>query len=131
MSMQFEAKEKGFVTHLSYGDLHVSGDEEHGFRPFQLLVSSIAVCSGGVLRKVLDKMRMPCTDMKVTADVERNEAEANRVEKIHLHFIITGDHLKEEKVQKAIDAASKNCPMVQSVKGSIVVTESFELITQN
>ncbi|WP_289138168.1 OsmC family protein [uncultured Brevibacillus sp.] len=126
--MQFEAKEKGFVTHLSYGDLHVSGDEEYGFRPFQLLVSSIAVCSGGVLRKVLDKMRMPCTDMKVTAEVERNKAEANRVEKIHLHFIITGENLKEEKVRKAIEAASRNCPIVQSVKGSIVVTESFELV---
>ncbi|KMZ43792.1 MULTISPECIES: OsmC family protein [Bacillales] len=127
--MEFQAKENGFVTQLSYGELHVSGDEQYGFRPYQLLVSSIAVCSGGVLRKVLDKMRMPCTDMKVTADVQRNEAEANRVEKIHLHFIISGENMKEEKVQKAIEAASKNCPMVQSVKGSIVVTESFELVS--
>lgn len=126
--MQFEAKENGFVTHLSYGDLHVSGDEQYGFRPFQLMVSSIAVCSGGVLRKVLDKMRMPCTDMKVTADVVRNEEKANRIEKIHLHFIIRGENLQEAKVKKAIEASRKNCPMVQSVQDSIEITESFELV---
>lgn len=127
--MQFEAKENGFVTRLSYGDLHVSGDEQYGFRPYQLLVSSIAVCSGGVLRKVLDKMRMPCTDMTVTAEVERNEEKANRVEKIHLHFVITGENLQEEKVKKAIEASRKNCPMVQSVQDSIEITETFELVS--
>lgn len=128
--MQFEAKENGFVTHLSYGDLHVSGDEQYGFRPFQLMVSSIAVCSSGVLRKVLDKMRMPCSDMKVTAEVVRNEEKANRLEKIHLHFIISGENLQEEKVKKAIEASRKNCPMVQSVQDSIEITESFELVSE-
>lgn len=127
--MQFEAKENGFVTHLSYGDLHVSGDEQYGFRPFQLMVSSIAVCSGGVLRKVLDKMRMPCSYMKVTAEVVRNEEKANRIEKIHLRFIISGENLQEEKVKKAIEASRKNCPMVQSVQDSIEITESFELVS--
>ena len=127
--MKFEAKENGFVTHLSYGDLHVSGDEQYGFRPYQLLVSSVAVCSGGVLRKVLDKMRMPCADMQITADVVRNEKKANRVEKIHLHFVITGENLREEKVQKAIEASRKNCPIVQSVQDSIEITETFELVS--
>ncbi|MEJ8544297.1 OsmC family protein [Brevibacillus borstelensis] len=127
--MEFTAKENGFVAKLSYGDLHVSGDEQYGFRPFQLLVSSIAVCSGGVLRKVLEKMRMPCSDMKVTADVVRNEEQANRVEKIHLHFVISGGQLQADKVKKAVELARKNCPMVQSVEGSIVVTESFEIVS--
>lgn len=127
--MEFTAKEHGFVAHLSYGDLHVSGDEQYGFRPFQLLVSSIAVCGAGVLRKVLEKMRMPCSDMKVTADVELNEDKANRVEKIHLHYVITGEQLQADKVKKAIELARKNCPMAQSVEGSILITETFELVS--
>ncbi|MGN7469167.1 OsmC family protein [Brevibacillus sp. SAFN-007a] len=126
--MNFEAKENGFVAHFPYGDLHVSGDEAYGFCPYQLLVSSIAVCSGSLLRSVLGKMRMPCSAMKITADVTRNAAKANRVEKIHLHFILTGENMKKDRVQKAVEAASRNCPMVQSVQGSIVVTESFELV---
>ncbi|AJD90559.1 osmotically inducible protein C [Jeotgalibacillus malaysiensis] len=124
--MEFKMKEGGFTTDLEYGELHISGNEEYGFRPYQLLVSSVAVCSGGVLRKVLERMRMEFTDIKVNTEIERNEKEANRVEKIHMHFTIKGD-LKEEKVKKALEVTRRNCSMVQSVKDSIEITESFEI----
>ncbi|WP_227396944.1 OsmC family protein [Jeotgalibacillus aurantiacus] len=125
--MEFKMKEGGFTADFEYGELHVSGNEEYGFRPYQLLVSSVAVCSGGVLRSVLGKMRMDFSDINVKAEVERNENEANRVEKIHLHFVLTGKDLNEDKVKKALELTRKNCSMVQSVKDSIEVTESFEI----
>lgn len=127
--MEFKMKENGFTTQLEYGELHVSGNEEHGFRPYQLLVSSVAVCSGGVLRKVLQKKRIELDDMKVSADVKRNEAGANEIQSIHLHFILTGHQLPHEKIEKALEVARKNCPIVQSVKDSIEITESFEIIS--
>jgi putative redox protein len=126
--MEFKMKEVGFKTQFEYGELHVAGDETHGFRPYQLLVSAVAVCSGGVLRKILEKKRLEIEDMTVKADVTRNEKEANRIEKIHLHFIIKGKNLDREKVAKSLEVARKNCSMVRSVEGSIEVTESFELI---
>jgi putative redox protein len=126
--MEFKMKEVGFKTQFEYGELHVAGDETYGFRPYQLLVSAVAVCSGGVLRKILEKKRLEIEDMMVKADVTRNEKEANRIEKIHLHFIIKGKNLEREKVAKSLEVARKNCSMVRSVEGSIEVTESFELI---
>jgi putative redox protein len=126
--MEFKMKEVGFKTKLEYGELHVAGDETYGFCPYQLLVSSIAVCSGDVLRKVLEKKRLRVEDMIIRANVTRNENEANRIEKIHLHFIIKGENLDQEKVAKSLEVARKNCPMVRSVEGSIEVTETFELI---
>ncbi|MBM7704324.1 OsmC family protein [Metabacillus iocasae] len=127
--MEFKMKQElGFTTELSFGELHVAGDEAHGFRPFQLMVSSIAVCSGGVLRTILKKKRIDIEDMRIKADVTRNEAEANRIEKIHLHYIIKGENLQEEKIEKSIELARKNCSMLQSVVNSIEVTESFELV---
>ena len=127
--MEFFMKEVGFKTTFEYGELHVAGDEAYGFRPFQLMVSSIAVCSGGVLRKVFDKKRMVYDDITIQAEVERNEAKANRIEKIHLHFIISSssEDLDREQIQKCLELAHKNCPMVQSVEGSINITETFEL----
>ncbi|MBA2872554.1 putative OsmC-like protein [Anoxybacillus calidus] len=126
--MEFKMKEVGFKTQLEYGELHVAGDETYGFRPYQLLVSAVAVCSGGVLRKILEKKRLEIEDITVKADVTRNEKEANRIEKIHLHFIIKGKNLDREKVAKSLEVTRKNCSMVRSVEGSIEVTESFELI---
>ncbi|MDM5317964.1 OsmC family protein [Fictibacillus sp. b24] len=126
--MEFKMTEKGFETSVDYGTLQISGDAEYGYRPFQLLVSSVAVCSGGVLRKVLERMRMTYEDIRVQAKVTRVEDEANRVSDIHLHFVIKGSELSQEKVEKALIVTRKNCSMVQSVKDSINVTESFEIV---
>lgn len=127
ISMEFKMKEVGFSTDLEFGELQVSGDEQHGFRPYQLLVASIAVCSGGVLRTILKKKRMEVEDIAIQTEVTRNEKEANRVEKIHIHYCIQGKNLAEKKIEQSIEIAAKNCPMVQSVKGSIEVTETFEI----
>ncbi|MDR7074617.1 OsmC family protein [Fictibacillus barbaricus] len=125
--MNFKMKENGFETTFEYGTLQISGNEDYGFRPYQLLVSSVAVCSGGVLRKVLERMRLPFDDIQVSADVKRDEKEANKVTHIHLHFTIAGKELTNEKVEKALVVTRKNCSMVQSVKDSIEITESFEI----
>ncbi|WP_226669971.1 OsmC family protein [Metabacillus litoralis] len=127
--MQFNMKKDvGFTTTTDYGELHVAGDEAYGYRPFQLMVASIAVCSGGVLRKILTKKRIEIEDMTIDTKVKRNEAEANKIEIIHIHYIIKGENLNEKKIQQSIELASKNCPMAQSVKGSIEIEETFELI---
>ncbi|MBU8908900.1 OsmC family protein [Desertibacillus haloalkaliphilus] len=128
--MQFTMKENSFKTEVEFGELQISGDEQHGFRPYQLLVSSIAVCSGGVLRKVLEKKRVSFSDISISADVTRNDQGAKEVQKIALHFVITGQGLTESKIEKALAVTRKNCSMVQSVKDSIEVTESFELIEE-
>ncbi|WLR51235.1 OsmC family protein [Bacillus tianshenii] len=128
MELDFHLKGEGFRGELSYGEIDISGQDEHGFRPGQLMVSSIAVCSASVLNKVLQKKRLDVQGLNVNAKVERNPAEANRIEKIHLHYVLKGTDLVEDTVQKGVDLARKNCPMVQSVKGSIDITESFEII---
>lgn len=126
--MQFTMEENGFVTETEYGELHISPDDGHGFRPFQLMVASVVGCSASVLRKVLVKMRLDFSDIKASVQVERNEAEVNRIEKLHLHFVIQGENLRREKVEKAVAVARKNCSMLQSVQGSIEIEETFELV---
>lgn len=79
--MEFQMKEIGYKTTFEYGELHVAGDVTYGFRPFQLMVSAIAGCSGSVFRKILDKKRIVYDDITIQAEVERNEEKANRIEK--------------------------------------------------
>ncbi|ANU12414.1 OsmC/Ohr family protein [Planococcus halocryophilus Or1] len=125
--MNFSMNENGFTGHLPFGDLQISSNEEHGFRPYQLLVSSLAICSGGVMRKVFDKMRMSFEDIQIEVkEVVRNDEVAGRVEKVHLHFIITGD-IKDEKMPRILELTRKNCSMVQSVQDSIEVVETYEI----
>lgn len=126
--LEFTMKEVGFKTELEYGELNVAGNSDYGFRPFQLMVSSVAVCSGGVLRQIFEKKRLEIEDIKIQASAERNEKRANRIEKIKIHFIIKGKDLTSEVVEKSMKLAFKNCSMAQSVKDSIEIEETFELV---
>lgn len=126
--MEFKMMENGFKTETEFGTLIISGDDQYGFRPYQLLVSSLAVCSGGVLRKILEKMRAPAENISIQVkEVVRNEEIANRLEKVHLHFIIEGTKMNAEKMGKAMELTKKNCAMVQSVANSIQIVETFEI----
>ncbi|GIN73347.1 osmotically inducible protein C [Bacillus sp. J14TS2] len=125
--IELNMKEHGYNMQTEFDELSISSDSEYGFRPFQLMIASIAGCSSIAMRVVLTKMRLDFKDIRVSAEVERNQAKANRIEKIHLHFVIRGENLRQEKIEKAGAIARKNCGMVQSVQDSIEVTESFEI----
>ncbi|WP_026703359.1 OsmC family protein [Salibacterium aidingense] len=125
--MEFVMQEHGFSTETEFGSLQICGEEEYGYRPYQLLVSSIAVCSGGVLRKIMEKRRQTVHDIRIQAEVTRSGKGANEVQKIHLHFLVAADHINESKMEKNMEWTRKNCSMVQSVKDSIEVKETFEI----
>ncbi|GHH99130.1 OsmC family protein [Neobacillus kokaensis] len=126
--LEYEYK-NGVTNHETiYGILPISSDDSKGYRPFELLVSSIVGCSSGVLYKILEKKRMKVEAIRIQSNVERKKEEANKVTEISLHYIIEGTGLKEEQIKKSIEMAFKNCAMVQSVKDSIKISESFEVI---
>ena len=126
--MKFKMTQNGFDTETPFGKLTISGNEAYGFRPYQLLVSSLAVCSGGVMRNILDKMRMPADNITIEVkEVSRNAEIANRVEKVHLHFVIEGQDIDASKMDRVFELTSKNCSMAQSVIDSIELVETYEI----
>ena len=129
--MKFHMTEHGFDTETEFGTLHISSNEEKGFRPYQLMVASIAACGGGVMRKVLDKMRMPADDIVVEVkEVVRSQDDASRLMKVHLHFTVIGSSIAEEKMPRVMELTEKNCSMLQSVMGCIEVVKTYEISTK-
>lgn len=128
ITMEFNFKDNHAESDFAFGPLTISGDEELGIRPFQLLVSSIAGCSGLVFKKIIDKQRMDITDLTITAEVQRDDANANKITQIRLLFKITGKELNEKKLQRNLALSRKNCSMIRSVEDSIEIIEELELI---
>ncbi|WP_404458165.1 OsmC family protein [Oceanobacillus kapialis] len=126
--MEFHLKENGMRVELPYGELDISGNDEFGYRPFQLMVASIAGCSASVFRKILEKQRTEIVDLQISAEVERNPEEANRIEKIVLHYVVKGRRLDPEKLYKNLEIARRNCSMVRSVENSITIEEQIDTV---
>ena len=101
-----------------------------GYSPLQLLISSIAGCSAIVFRTILEKKRITYDTFTIETEIGRSEALSKPVESVHLHYKIKAENITEEQLDKALQLAVKNCTIVQSVKDSIKVTETIELINE-
>lgn len=129
--MEYKLAETGeFQTEFEFGELRISGNSDIGFKPVQLMVSSIAGCSGGVFKKILEKKRISFKGIEITASIERNPEEANRITKITFHYTVEGDDLKLPQLEKSLEVAFKNCAMAQSVKGAIEIIETVSIKSQ-
>jgi len=126
--MEIRLNGNAYEAETGFGKLTISADEQYGFRPFQLMVASIAGCSGTVMKKIFVKKRMNLESLTIKADVTRNPDKADRIEKIHLTFSVKADGLDEQKMEKIMELSRKHCSMVQSVQDSIEITESFEIL---
>ncbi|PKR76932.1 osmotically inducible protein C [Halalkalibacillus sediminis] len=126
--MKFNVTDQHITSELDYGELMISGDETKGFRPFQLMVSSLAGCSALVYKRILEKQKIEYDEMTIEAEVERSEDSVHKIEKVMLNFKVKGEGLNQEKMQKSLHTASKNCSMVQSVVPTIEVIETVEIV---
>lgn len=122
--------EKHIEADLGFGKMVISSDPEVGFRPVELLVSSVAACSGSVFYSILKKQRLNFSDVSIEADVERNKAEANRVVKMTLHFTVKGTELNEKKLLRNLQITRRYCGMLRSVEESIAVEEKLTIIEE-
>lgn len=126
--MELKWDGQAYDMKTNFGEMKISSNDENGFRPFQLMVASIAGCSGTVMKKIFMKKRLDIEDITIKADVTRNPDKADRIEKIHLTFIVKSNDLDEKAMEKVVQLTRKNCSMVQSVEDSIEITESFEIL---
>ncbi|WP_066185858.1 MULTISPECIES: OsmC family protein [Gracilibacillus] len=126
--MEFYLKQGGVRTNLAYGELDIAGNEDNGYRPFELMVASVTGCSASVFCKVLKKKRIDIDDLKITADVERSPQHANKITAIELQFVVKGSQLKKDQLEKALEVARKNCSMIRTIEESVNITEKLEVI---
>lgn len=126
--MKFYYIKNGVRTSLPYGQLDISGNEDDGFRPIELMVASVAGCSASVFKKVLDKKKIRIEELSLSAEVERVPEEANKISTIKLFFTVKGKNLPKDQLEKSLMIARKNCSMIRTIESAVTVTEKLEVI---
>lgn len=86
------------------------GGRNTGVRPMEMLLLGLGGCSAFDVMSILKKARQSVSDCYVEMDAERAEGVPSPFTRIHLHFVVTGDGLKENHVKRAVElSASKYC----------------------
>lgn len=114
----------------------MDGPEDHGgrntgVRPMEMLLLGLGGCSTFDVISILKKTRQPVRDCRVEITAERADAVPAVFTKIHLHFIVAGDELKEKQVARAVElSATKYCSASIMLEGAgVEISHDFEIIT--
>ena len=104
------------------------GGRNLGVRPMEMLLLGMGGCTAFDVVHILKKLRQPIQDCVVELSAERAETEPKVFTKMHVHFIVYGDELKEDKVARAVGlSAEKYCSASIMFSQVAEVTHDFEI----
>ena len=105
------------------------GPADHGVRPMQALLMSLAGCSSMDVLMILQKGRHQVHEMQVEVEAERADAIPAVFERIHLHFKVAGDFPLQKLERAARLSMEKYCSVSMMLKGSVAISHSVEKLS--
>lgn len=106
-----------------------AGGRNLGPRPMELVLMGTAACSAFDVVLILRKGRQNVLDCIAEAEAQRAESDPKVFTRIHIHFIVTGRNLDQEKVARAIKlSAEKYCSASAMLAKTAEITHDFEIV---
>ncbi|WP_273205349.1 OsmC family protein [Marinobacter subterrani] len=122
------------VTSGSGHSVQLDGPPDHGGqnlgpRPMEMLLMGLGGCSSFDVMSILGKSRQDVTACHAELEAERADAVPAVFTRIHLHFVVTGNQLKENLVKRAVSlSAEKYCSAsIMLEKAGVEITHSYEI----
>ncbi|TVP54632.1 MAG: OsmC family protein [Halomonadaceae bacterium] len=105
------------------------GGENRGPRPMELLLLGLGGCTSFDVMSILKKSRQAVTDCVTELTAERSEAVPAVFTRIHIHFIVTGNNLKDSLVKRAVAlSAEKYCSAsIMLEQGGVEITHDYSI----
>ncbi|MDN3557284.1 OsmC family protein [Halomonas maura] len=125
-----------FVAEAGSGhSVVIDGPPDHGGRntgprPMEMLLMGLGACTSFDVLEILEKSRAPVSDCVASVEAERADGVPSVFTKIHVHFTVSGQGLKEKQVKRAVElSADKYCSAsIMLAKGGVEVTHSFTIV---
>ena len=105
------------------------GGQNRGPRPMEMVLMGLGGCSSFDVMSILKKSRQDVTACHTELNAERADTVPAVFTKIHLHFVVTGNNLKDSQVARAVAlSAEKYCSAsIMLASGGVEITHSHEV----
>ncbi|WP_449286071.1 OsmC family protein [Marinobacter sp. PE14] len=105
------------------------GGENLGPRPMEMLLMGLGGCSAFDVMSILKKSRQDVTACHAELEAERADAVPAVFTRIHLHFVVTGNKLKDNLVKRAVSlSAEKYCSAsIMLEQAGVEIRHSYEV----
>lgn len=111
-------------------NVQIDGDKEKGASPMELILLGLGGCASYDVVSILQKSRQDVQGVRCELTAQRAETVPAVYTDIHLHFIVTGQDIKDKQVEKAVNlSAEKYCSASRMLaQGGVNITHDFEVI---
>ena len=104
------------------------GGRNLGPRPMETLLLGMGACTAYDVLSILKKSRQAISDCRIEISSQRAGEHPRVFTEIHVHFIITGDNIKEAQIERAINlSAEKYCSASIMLGKTAKITHTFEI----
>ncbi len=112
-----------FLAADEAGHVVVTDQHGQGFKPPDLLLVSLAGCTGIDVVQILEKKRQKFSSIEVKVSKQNAPDPPWTIEKIEVEWIVRGRNLKEKAVRDAVRLAEEGyCSVAASLKSELVTT---------
>jgi len=105
------------------------GGKNLGPRPMEMLLLGLGGCTSFDVMSILQKSRQNVSDCHAEIEADRADEVPSVFTNIRIHFIVTGENLKDSLVKRAVSlSAEKYCSAsIMLEKGGVEITHSYEI----
>lgn len=126
-NMVFEGKDSDGHS-LAMDASAIYGGSNQGVRPMEMLLISLAGCTGIEVGHAMNKMRLEYTSFTITADAVRREEIPQIFTEINVEYTVEGTGISLERFVRAFElGAVKYCSVANMLKASSKINYSFVL----
>jgi putative redox protein len=105
--------------------------EETGPTPMRLLLIGLCGCTGMDVISIMQKKRQPLTGLQVKATAERAEEHPRVYTQIHLEFVVTGEGVDPEAVERSIELSHTKYCSASAMLGEVAdITTSYWIVEE-
>lgn len=106
----------------------ISIDSNKGFSPKALLLTGLAGCTGVDIVDILQKMRLPFSELKIEAEAEQTEEHPRVFKTIHLKYVVGVEEGERERVIRAIELSlDKYCGVAAMLRKNSPIVYELQL----
>jgi putative redox protein len=101
---------------------------EAASRPMELLLISLGACTASDVASILKKKHVDINKFEVNLTGERAEEHPKVFTKINIEYGFTGENLKNEDVERAIELSqNKYCPISAMINKTVEITHNYKI----
>jgi putative redox protein len=105
------------------------GGSDAGIRPKELLLLALGGCTASDVITILKKKRVAVEDVEIHVTAEQRDEHPQVFTKIHLEYVIYGEGIYSQDVERAIELSeSKYWSVNAMLQAAVSITRSYRIV---